>query len=256
MSDIFILGVCAFLAGFMDAVVGGGGLIQLPALLLTYPSAALPVIFGTNKLTSLIGTAVAVPLYARRVRLDWRVLTPATLIAAVFAYAGAHTMSLFPSTLLRPLVLVLLVIVAVYTFLKKDLGMGQGASVSLRRQQWMGGLMGAGLGFYDGFFGPGTGSFLLFIFVGAFNYNFLEASASAKVINLGTNLAAVIYFASHDQILYAVAAPLAVCNALGSYFGSRLAIQKGSRFIRLFFLLAASALIARFGYSTIRQIMP
>lgn len=252
--DFALLLCAAFLAGFIDSVAGGGGLIQLPALLLWLPAGPAGVIatvFGTNKLSSICGTSMAVTQYARRVRLNWRTVLPAALVAFVFSFLGARTVALIHSQIMKPLVLVLLVAVAVYTFARKDLGEYHAPRFAPRPERLLGLLVGAVIGFYDGFFGPGTGSFLMFIFIGGFGFEFLQASASARVVNLATNLSAVGYFAATDHILYRYALPMGVCNVLGSLAGTRLAILKGNRFVRGLFLVVVTAMILRFGWEVL-----
>jgi len=246
----------AFLAGFIDAVVGGGGLIQTPALLLFLPpqlSASIPLVFGTNKLASLCGTSVATIQYARHIQIPWRSIGPAAFIAFLFSFLGAHAVALIRNSHLRPVILILLTAVAIYTFWKKDLGQLHAPRLSPQRERLAGLLMGAGLGFYDGFFGPGTGSFLILILIGGFGFDFLIASASAKTINLMTNLAAVLYFASHGHVAYQYALPMGASNMLGSAVGSRLAILKGNRFVRGFFLIVVSMMILRLAWDTFRN---
>jgi uncharacterized membrane protein YfcA len=243
-------------AGFVDAVAGGGGLIQLPALfLLLSPAEAAVVatVLGTNKLSSICGTGMAVAQYTRRVRLNWASLLPAAFTALAFSLLGARTVSAIQGSLLKPLVFGLLVVVAVYTLVRKDFGDRHAPRFAAGRERWLGALVGAGISFYDGFFGPGTGSFLIFIFIGWFGFDFLTASASAKVINFATNLAAVAYFAASGHILYRFAVPMALANALGGVAGARLAILKGNRFVRASFLTVAAVLIVRFGWDVWRR---
>lgn len=250
--------LCLFacLAGFVDSIVGGGGLIQVPALFIWLPSAhaaVVPTVFGTNKLSSICGTGMAVVQYARRIRLDWRALAPAAGVACVFSFLGARTVSLMSSQVLRPLILVLLVAVALYTARRKDFGNVHAPEFKPQQERLYGILVGAGIGFYDGFFGPGTGSFLIFAFIGLFGFDFLTASASAKVINFATNLSAVAYFAATDNILYRYAVPMALCNILGSLAGARLAILKGNRFVRVFFLAVVTVMIVRYGWDVVAK---
>ncbi len=249
--DLLLLCPLALLAGFVDSVVGGGGLIQLPALFLFLPAplaASIPAVLGTNKLSSICGTGTAVVQYARCVPIRWRSILPTGVIAFVFSFLGARTVSLLNAQVLKPLVLALLVIVALYTFVKKDLGALHAPRFALHRERQFGLLIGMAIGFYDGFFGPGTGSFLMFLFIGLFGFDFLSASASARVVNFATNLSAVLYFAATDQIYYRYALPMAACSVLGSLLGTRLAMLKGNRFVRALFLLVVSAMILRFGW--------
>jgi uncharacterized protein len=250
--------LCAFalLAGLVDSVVGGGGLIQLPALFLFLPApeaAVVATVLGTNKLSSICGTGMAVVQYARRIPLNWHTLVPSALTAFGFSFLGARTVTHLHGAVLKPLVLVLLVAVAVHTFVRRDLGSRHAPRFGARHERWLGVAVGAAIGFYDGFFGPGTGSFLIFVFIGLFGFDFLAASASAKVINLATNLSAVAYFAATDHILYRYAVPMGCCNVLGSLAGTRLAMLKGNRFVRVLFLVVVSAMILRYGWEVLFQ---
>ena len=250
------LALCAFafLAGFVDSVVGGGGLVQLPALLILLPPGTPAAdVFGTNKLVGISGTAAAAWNFSRHVGIDWRATLPAAAAGLVFSVLGARTLTHLDPAVLRPMVLVLLVAVAIYTFARKDFGSLHAPRLSLSQKQWVGLGVGAAIGFYDGFFGPGTGSFLIFIFIGGFGFNFLSASAAAKVVNTATNLSTVVYFILTDHVLYRLALPMAACNMLGSLVGTRLAILRGSRFVRLFFLAVVSAIICKLAYDLTRH---
>jgi uncharacterized protein len=253
-----LLSLCgfAFLAGLVDSVVGGGGLIQLPALFLFLPpqlAASVPAVLGTNKLSSICGTGMAALEYARRVKIHWASILPAGITAFVFSFLGARTVTAVQGDVLRPLVLVLLVAVAIHTYRRKDLGGIHAPQFTAGRERLAGIVLGSGIGFYDGFFGPGTGSFLIFIFVGIFGFDFLTSSASAKVINVATNLSAVIYFGATGHIFYEYALPMGACNMLGSVVGTRLAILKGNRFVRVFFLVVVSVMIVRFGWEVLSR---
>ncbi len=243
----------AFFAGFMDSMVGGGGLIQLPALFILLPGVAVPTVLGTNKLAAMAGTSVAARQYARHVRLDWPTLGPAAGAAFVCSGLGARAVSLVQTSLLRPAILVLLVAVGVYVFWRKDFGAIHAPKLTPNVSRWAGVGMGGVIGFYDGFFGPGTGSFLIFTFIGVFGLNFLTASASSKVVNAATNLAAVLLFGLTGHLLYGLALPMAVCNIGGSVVGTRLAVAKGSRFVRVLFLVVLTGIIARFAWDTFRH---
>lgn len=183
----------AFVAGFVDAVVGGGGLIQVPALFVLKPELPPATLFGTNKLASIVGTANATWQYARRVQLPWRILLLTAGTAFVFSFLGARAVSYLNPNALRPLIIALLVAVFIYTLIKKDFGQLHAPKLSAWQQRYCGIAMGVVLGFYDGFFGPGTGSFLVFAFVGVFGFSFLLASAAAKVVNVATNAAALAW---------------------------------------------------------------
>jgi uncharacterized protein len=245
------LSVFAFVAGFVDSVVGGGGLIQLPALLLLLPpdqGRDVATVLGTNKAASIWGTAMAVVQYAPRVRINWHAILPAAAAAFASAWVGAMAVSHLDRSVLEPLILVLLVLVTLYTAFRPALGQLHAPAFTAHHERSLGILVGGVLGFYDGFFGPGMGSFLIFVFIGIFGFDFLSASASAKVINVATNLAALILFAMTGRVLVRYAAPMAVCQMAGSIVGTRVAMLKGNRFVRVVFLVVAAVLIGRFAW--------
>jgi uncharacterized membrane protein YfcA len=244
----------AFLAGAIDAVVGGGGLIQIPALFAVHPDAAPATLFGTNKCASVVGTTSATWRYARRVVMPWRTILPAAGAAFALSYAGAAAVAWLPRDAVRPLILVLLVLAAVYTLKRKDFGQVHRPVHAGRRELLYAVLLGGVIGFYDGFFGPGTGSFLIFLFVRFFGFDFLHASASAKLVNVATNLAALAYFLPNGYVLPLLAAAMAVANVAGSLAGTRLALRHGSGFVRRVFLLVVAVMIVRFAWDTLRLI--
>ncbi len=247
---MLLLAGAAFLAGLVDAVVGGGGLVLIPALFTVLPQAPAATIFGTNKFAAIFGTASAAIRYARRIPVAWRAVLPAAAAAFVFSFFGAMSVALLPKDLLRPLVLLLLIAVAAYTFIHKNFGgIDQNRRHGTADMLWAV-LLGAVIGFYDGFFGPGTGSFLIFLFIRFFGMDFLRASSAAKIVNVGTNGAALLYFGATGHVLWAMAALLAVFNIAGALLGTRLALRHGSGFVRWVFLAVATALIAKFGYDT------
>ena len=248
--EIIYLCLFAFLAGFIDSVVGGGGLIQLPALLVFLPGVPLPTAFGTGKFAGIAGTTAAMVRYVRTVNINYLAILPAAAAAFVFSFLGARALSHIDASLLKPLILVLLVVVAVYTFIKKDFGSLHAPKLTESKERLYGLLIGAVIGFYDGFFGPGTGSFLIFIFIGVFGFNFLAASAAAKVVNVATNLSALLYFAWKGYVLYEVAIPMAICSIIGSQLGTRTALKRGTGFVRVLFLIVVSGIILKFAYDT------
>ncbi|MEI6154746.1 MAG: TSUP family transporter [Deltaproteobacteria bacterium] len=252
MLEITLLCGFSFLAGLIDSVAGGGGLIQLPALFIVLPHLPVALLLGTNKLSSIAGTSIASIQYAAHVDISWRATFPATIAALIFSFLGARTVSMLNPGIMRPVILFLLVAIAIYTFIRKDFGTSHIPKLGHRWQFFFSVITGTVIGFYDGFFGPGTGSFLIFVFISIFGFNFLSASASSKVINFATNLSAVLYFAFTDNILYKIALPMAAFNILGSLVGTRLAILKGSRFVRVFFLIVVSGLIIKLAYDTFR----
>lgn len=251
-SQLLILLLAAFMAGGIDAVVGGGGLIQIPALFVAYPGESPASLFGTNKCASVVGTSNAAWRYARHVVMPWRTILPAALTAFIFSYVGAATVAWLPKDAVRPLILLLLVFAAIYTLKRKDFGDRHAPAHSGHRELLYATLLGGAIGFYDGFFGPGTGSFLIFLFVRFFGFDFLHASASAKVVNVATNLAALAYFLPHGYVLPLLAGGMAVANVCGSLVGTRLALKHGSAFIRQAFLAMVGVLIVKFAWDTFR----
>jgi uncharacterized membrane protein YfcA len=248
--DLILLAIAALGAGFIDAVAGGGGLIQVPALLATLPGEAPATLFGTNKGSSVFGTLNAAWRYGRHIALPWRtLLLPASAAAFVFAFAGAAVVAWLPKDTVRPLVLALLIGVWLYTLLQPGFGKSSGRAPTHPLLPAL--AIGALIGFYDGFFGPGTGSFLIFAFVRVFGLDFLSASASAKFVNASTNIAALSYFIPHGQIIWPLVAVMAVCNIAGATLGSRLAIKHGSGFVRGVFLLVVGALIIKVTFDTL-----
>jgi len=256
MLDFTTLGLgclAAFLAGFVDAVVGGGGLVQVPALFILLPGYAPAVVLGTNKISSVAGTGVAMLRYARRLDLNWRLLLPMAFFAWLASWGGASLVIFFDPELFKPIVLLLLVAVAGYTWRRHDLGAVHLPKLFGGRSLRAGVAVALLLGFYDGFFGPGTGSFLIFCFVGLFGYSFINASASAKVINFTTNLAAVVYFTAHGAVLWELGIPMALANIAGAALGVRTAFLRGNRFVRGLFLTVIIAILARFSWDVLMR---
>ncbi|MDQ7988815.1 MAG: TSUP family transporter [Candidatus Dactylopiibacterium sp.] len=235
----------AFLAGLVDAVVGGGGLIQLPLLIAVFPNAPISILFGTNKVSSIAGTGSAAWQYAKRIRIPWDLAVPASTAALIGAASGAAVVSYLPSSALRPLVLALLVVVGAYTWFKPDFGRSSKPALVLDRRKVWAAVLGLSIGFYDGFFGPGTGSFLIFGFVRLFGMDMLHASAASKFVNLATNVAALAFFLSHDGVMWKVGLGMAVANVIGAQIGTRLAVRHGNRFIRWLLLAVVSVLIVK-----------
>ena len=240
-----VLGAAAFFAGLVDAVVGGGGLIQIPALFAAFPSAFPATLFGTNKLAAIVGTASAAVQYARRVAIPWRVALPGAAAALVGSWFGARAVAYLSPEILKPLILILLILVAVYTFIRKDFGVAGSGKVDARRAPLTAIAIGAAVGFYDGFFGPGTGSFFIFLFVRFLHMDFLRASVTAKILNVATNVAAIGFFAFNVELLWRVAVVMALCNLAGAVVGSRLALRHGVGFVRKVFLGVVCVLIAK-----------
>lgn len=248
MIDYLILCVAALMAGAVDAVVGGGGLIQIPALFATLPNVAPATLLGTSKLAGVWGTGAAAISFARRVRVEWGTAAPAAMAAFALAFVGAYTVTKVPPDFLRKLLPFILVAVALYTWSRKDFGSVHAPTRKGAGERWIAVGVGACIGFYDGFFGPGTGSFLVFLFVRFFGFDFLGASAVAKVVNVSCNLSALLWFGYSGHLMWQVGLMMAACNVAGSLIGSRLAIKHGSGFVRKIFLFVVSALILKTGY--------
>lgn len=245
---LWMVGFAAFVAGFVDAVVGGGGLVQIPALFAAYPSALPATLFGTNKIASIVGTSSAALQYARRVRIPWRIALPGALFALVGAWYGARAVAWMPVEHVRPLVLVLLILVAIYTFVRKDFGTATSSGRQSRRDVLTTVFIATAVGFYDGFFGPGTGSFFIFLLVRFVSLDFLHASATAKILNVATNLAALAFFTGNVALLWQVGIVMALCNLAGALIGSRLALRHGAAFVRTIFLGVVSVLILKMAF--------
>ncbi|WP_346731652.1 sulfite exporter TauE/SafE family protein [Hydrogenophilus thiooxidans] len=247
------MGVAAFAAGSVDAAVGGGGLIQIPALLLGYPNQPLPNLFGTNKIASVFGTSVAAFRYVRRVSLSLTLLVGVVIAAAVGSAMGASAVTLLPQAWVKPIVLLLLCAVAVYTFRRKEMGLVARAHPLTRRELRHALGWSAVIGAYDGFLGPGTGSFLIFAFIRFLRFDFLQASALAKVANVSTNLAAIALFSWQAQPIWLLGLWMAVCNVAGSLFGTWWAFRFGSVWLRRLFLGVVSLTILRLSYDWVIQ---
>lgn len=248
-GTLVLLVAVAFVAGWVDAVAGGGGLLQLPALLLAVPEASPVQALATNKASSIAGTSAATYTYTRRVRPDVRTALPMVVAAIAGSALGALTARALPADVFRPVIVALLVVVWVWTLVRPSMGMEQSLRWSGRRRHYavatVGGLV---IGFYDGMLGPGTGSFLLILLVGVLGYSFLNASATAKVVNLGTNGAAMVVFAATGSVLWVLGAVMAVGNLLGGILGARAAIRRGSAFVRVVFLAVVGVLILRLAW--------
>jgi uncharacterized membrane protein YfcA len=243
--DLVLVLIAAFAAGLIDAMVGGGGLVQLPALFAFYPTVAPPTLLGTSKLAGIFGTASAVWRYAQRVTIPWRALAPLAVYVLIASLGGAVIATRVAPEVFRPLVPILLAVVLVYTVWRKDLGAGHAPRAFSGRHHVIGALAITAIGFYDGFFGPGTGSFLMLVFVRCYGFDFLHAGAAARVLNVATNGAALFYFASRGYMLWSIGAAMAVCNVAGSIAGTRLALRGGSALVRKVFIGVVSLLIVR-----------
>lgn len=248
-TALFLL-AASFFAGFIDSIAGGGGLIQLPALLIGLPKSDTAEVLGTNKLSSIFGTTTAAALYRKQIKPDPKILIAMGLPALLGSAGGAMLASKIPTSSMRPMVLVLLIVVAVYTWFKPDLGKFENLRHLPKRRVQIAALAGVIIGFYDGIFGPGTGSFLMLILVASLGYAFITASAIAKVVNVATNVGAILVFGINGAVIWQIGIIMGVANISGAVVGARLAIKGGSTLVRKVFLIVTVALIVKVGIAT------
>lgn len=247
--DILIfLCLAAFCAGFVDAIVGGGGLIQTPIALILLPNIPVANVIGSLKIPSFSGTLFAAVQYLKMVKMNWKLLGIMSLVAFASAFAGSTLLTQVSNDFMKPLLLVVLTLLAVYTFMKKNFGQHQEKEQDFKSQLLYAVIISLTIGFYDGFIGPGTGSFFVVAFVSVLGFDFLHASANAKMVNLATNFGSICLFMLKGKIIWIVALPMAACNALGGFIGAKVAIKKGNSFIRVFFLIVVIGTLIRFGY--------
>ncbi|MFL9484789.1 sulfite exporter TauE/SafE family protein [Chitinophagaceae bacterium LWZ2-11] len=251
-TTLLLLCFIAFAAGFVDAIVGGGGLIQTPASILLLPQYGIATVIGSLKIPSFTGTAFAAYQYIKKTLLDWKLLGLMMVVAMLFAFAGSQLLTVVRNDFMKPILLVVLCGVAIYTYTKKDFGQHTVKEHSKRKKMTLAICISMVVGFYDGFIGPGAGSFFILAFVSLMGYDFLHASAKAKMVNLATNAGSIILFMLKGKIIWAVTIPMAICNALGGMLGARLAITKGNKFIRIFFLLIVIGTLIRYAYEVFK----
>ena len=246
--ELFLVTLASLFAGFVDAIVGGGGLILVPALFAVFPNTHPATLFGVNKSASIWGTAAATVQYAQRVQMPWRALLPAAGVCFAGSMLGAWTVTVISPDFLRRALPLVLLGVLVYTLARKDLGRHHAPRFEGRAEALAAATLGLTIGFYDGFFGPGTGSFFVFLFVRWLGYDFLHASASAKLLNVTSNLAALILFTLKGHVWWHFALTMAVANVIGSLLGTRLALKHGSGFVRGMFIAVVGLLILKTGH--------
>jgi uncharacterized membrane protein YfcA len=245
---IIVLCIAAFFAGFVDAIVGGGGLIQTPIAMILLPNLAVSTIIGSLKIPAFSGTAFAARQYLKKVDMNWKLLSVMAILSFCAAFFGSHLLTLVSNDFMKPLLLGVLTLIAIYTFSKKDFGQSKIKNHTPKRQLLYAVGLSVCIGFYDGFIGPGTGSFLVLGFVAVLGFDFLHASANAKMVNLATNFGSICLFVLKGKVIWAIAIPMAVCNAFGGWLGAKVAIKKGNGFIRVFFLIVVIGTLLRFGY--------
>lgn len=244
LTLVFIL-VAAFSAGFVDAIAGGGGLIQLPALLISFPDREVAEVSGTNKLGSIFGTSAAALNYRRNIKTDPKLLLAMVLPAFIGSGSGSLLATQISTEQLKVAIVVMLVAVFAYTLARPDLGKVEVLKGAAKRQRTVGAVAGLTIGFYDGFVGPGTGTLLMIVLVAALGFAFVGASAIAKVVNVATNFASILVFGISGSIMWMVGLAVGICNLAGGIIGSHVAIRRGSDFVRKFYLVVTFALIVR-----------
>jgi len=248
-ATLALLLLAALAAGWVDAVTGGGGMLQVPSLLLALPQAPAAVALGTNKVASVFGTATAAVTYLRSVRPHLLTAVPMAGAAFIAALVGARMAILLPKDVIEPIIVVALSVVWLFLLLRPSLGVEEALRFPAGRRHYVIAITaGVGIGFYDGMVGPGTGSFLIIVLVAGLGYSFLNASVTAKIVNLGTNIAAPIVFGTAGTILWSVGLLMAAANMIGAFLGARTALRRGSRFVRVVFLAVVALLILRLGW--------
>lgn len=245
--DYVLLGLAALLAGIVDAVIGGGGMVQLPALFAVYPTVLPAALLGTNKLSAAVGTTGAALQYARSVSAPWSVIVPAAAAAFLFSVVGALAVLLVPAEPLRKALPFILLALLVYT-LRSRVGLEHRPHHARPKEIAVATSGSSAIGFYDGFLGAGTGAFYKLLFVRGLGYDFINAAAPSKFTNVASNLGAVAVFALAGHMLWLMAAWMALTNFIGGQIGSRVALRYGSGFIRSAFIIVVSALILKTFY--------
>jgi hypothetical protein len=242
-----LLCIIAFFAGFVDAIVGGGGLIQTPAGLILLPNNSVAQVIGSLKIPSFSGSFFAARTFLKKIKIPFARLVLFTSIAFTASFTGSYCLTLVSNRFMKPVILLVLAFIAIYTFTKKNFGQTT-KNEQLHFPWYKGAIICIGLGFYDGFIGPGAGSLLVLAFISWLGFDFLQANAHAKVVNLATNLGSIVLFTLKGSILWPIAIPMAICNAIGGMLGSKLAMAKGNQFIRTVFLIVIIGTLCRLGY--------
>jgi uncharacterized membrane protein YfcA len=249
LHTVLLLLAVATAAGWVDAVVGGGGLILLPAIMLGLPGLSPATAFGTNKVASIAGTSSAAFAYARRTKIDWRIAGPGAAVAVCFAGLGALAASSIPANAFRPATMVMLLLVLAFVVLRPSFGTVTGErQVTTRRRIAATLLAGVVIGFYDGAFGPGTGTFLIITFTALLSLDFVGSSAMAKVVNVGTNFGALVVFATGGHVLWQLGLTMAIGNIVGARLGARTALRRGAGFVRVVLVVAVVGMVIRLAF--------
>lgn len=238
----------ALLAGFVDAVAGGGGLIQVPSLLILFPDFAFARVVATNRFASLMGTSLAASQYSRKVELPWRAVAAMAAGAAIFSFTGAQILSRLPTTIMKPVVLCVMIVIVLYTWFNKRAGTEERLRVEEKRLPYILFALGAATGLYNGLIGPGTGTLMTFGLVGFVGFGFLRGLAITKIVNATADVSSLVMFILDGQVHFPLALPMMACNMTGAWLGSRMAMLHGNAFVRRMFMGVILLLIARFGY--------
>jgi uncharacterized membrane protein YfcA len=252
-TELYFLLPLTFVAAMLNASVGGGGLVLIPGMLNLFPAAAPAALLATEKCASVAGMATAAIQYARRIQLPWRLLMMMAATAFCGAHLGARAIAVLPSAWIKPFVVFLLLVMLIYTWFRPDFGKQDANIPFTRKDQVRGVLIGTAIGFYEGFFGPGAGSFLIFLFVRIFHFDFMRATACAKVVNMATNLGALAFFIPAGFVSFRLAIPMAVAMIAGSFAGSHLAMKGGNHWLRRLFLVLVISLLAKLIVDLLRQ---
>lgn len=245
---LVLLCLAAFAAGFVDAIVGGGGLIQTPMGLILLPNLPVSTVIGTLKIPAFSGTSVAAYQYLKKVDMNWKLLSIMMILAFPSAFLGSTLLTYVSNDFMKPLLLIVLSFLVIYTYAKKNFGQHVEKQHTPRTQIFNAVAISFIVGLYDGFIGPGTGSFLVVAFIAIMGFDFLHASANAKMVNLSTNFGSICLFILKGKIIWSIALPMAASNAVGGWIGAKLAINKGNSFIRIFFLVVVIGTLIRFAY--------
>ncbi|MBP6000918.1 MAG: TSUP family transporter [Flavobacterium sp.] len=245
---IIFLCLASFVAGFVDAIVGGGGLIQTPIALVLLPNISIASVIGTLKIPGFSGTSMAAYQYLKTTKVNWSLFLIMAFVSFGFAYLGSSLLNIMQNDFMKPLLFLVLILLLLYTYFKKDFGQFQIEKLTHKQTYIYGIVICVFLGFYDGFIGPGTGSLLIMAFIAILGFDFLQANMYAKLVNLATNFGSITLFVLKGKIIWTIAIPMALCNVTGSWLGARLAISKGNGFIRIFFLIVVGIALLRFGY--------
>jgi uncharacterized membrane protein YfcA len=254
MNEFWLIAIAvggSFIAGFIDAVVGGGGLIQVPLLFILFPNLAHTNIIATNRFASIGGTIVAAVSYAKKIKINWNAIGYAGILATIASISGTFLMHKIPTNTFKPILFGIIIVLTIYTFFKKDIGQTEQMKFTIPKLYIAFAAIGLCMGLYNGIIGPGTGTLLVFSLVQVIGFSFLKASAYAKVINAIADLASLVAFVLQSAVLYKIALPMLFTNMLGGYIGSSIALQKGNRFIRIFFIVILLLLLVRFGWDVL-----